>query len=255
MKEHQAFTYDNQPLQPAIRRASASREDIEARQAAVPPPANRTTGSYRPTTPHRAGHFVGLHPEDEPYLSQEFRPANKRHDSVPAEEDYPDDPPRRRTSVVIRQPSRATRVIYRQRFRFHWLFFVGIGLSIMIAGWLAFSALSSWWTVQQDDWHYGRPRTYQCDAVVGHGDSPRNPSHFIALNLSRHMVVIEIPGGDPAHSLVYLGPTLLGDGQDLTPVTLSFQDMNGDGKPDMIIHIGDQEIVFLNNGTKFVSPH
>ena len=78
---------------------------------------------------------------------------------------------------------------------------------------------------------------------------------FRSMNLNRHVLVIELPGGDPARALVYLGPTLLGDGQDLTPVTLSFQDTSGDGKPDMVIQIGDQEIVFLNNGRKFVSPH
>lgn len=50
---------------------------------------------------------------------------------------------------------------------------------------------------------------------------------------------------------VYLGPVLIGDGQDFTPVTLTFEDVNGDGKPDMLVHIGDQTIVFLNDGGAF----
>jgi hypothetical protein len=126
---------------------------------------------------------------------------------------------------------------------------------VMIAGFLALSALGSWWQVQQDDWHYGRPRTAQYDAAVGHnGDSSANPSHFLALNLDRTVIVVEIPGGNPAQSHIYLGPTLLGDGQDLTPVTLSFEDRNGDGRPDLNIHSGDQVIVFLNNGKQFVAP-
>jgi hypothetical protein len=54
--------------------------------------------------------------------------------------------------------------------------------------------------------------------------------------------------------MIYSGPVLLGNGQDLTPVTLSFSDVNGDGKLDMVLHILDQTIVFLNNGTKFVPP-
>jgi hypothetical protein len=90
--------------------------------------------------------------------------------------------------------------------------------------------------------------------VVGHGDSEAHPSHFIAINLNRHVIVIEIPGGDISRSIIYSGPVLLGDGQDMTPVTLTFSDVNGDGKPDMILHILDQTIVFLNNGTKFVPP-
>ena len=55
------------------------------------------------------------------------------------------------------------------------------------------------------------------DAVVGHNDSPANPSHFIALNLNRHIVIIELPGADPSKAKIYTGPILLGDGQDLTP--------------------------------------
>jgi hypothetical protein len=93
------------------------------------------------------------------------------------------------------------------------------------------------------------------DAVVGHGDAATHPSHFIAVNLNRKVIVIELPGGDPSKALIYSGPTLVGDGQDLTPITLTFNDVNGDGKPDMEVHILDQVMVFLNNGTKFVAPH
>jgi hypothetical protein len=121
----------------------------------------------------------------------------------------------------------------------------------MLALWVVGSLLVSWWQVTQDDWHYGRPRTFQVDAVVGHNDSEASPSHFIAINLNRHVEVIECPGGDCSRAVIYLGPTLFGDGQDLTPVTLTFQDANGDGKPDMVIHIQDQRIVFINENGKF----
>jgi len=121
----------------------------------------------------------------------------------------------------------------------------------MLALWVVGSLLLTWWQVTQDDWHYGRPRTFQTDAVVGHNDSAASPSHFIAINLNRHVEVIECPGGDCSHAVIYLGPILFGDGEDLTPVTLTFQDVNGDGKPDMVIHIQDQRIVFINENEKF----
>ena len=105
--------------------------------------------------------------------------------------------------------------------------------------------------MHQDDATYGRPRTYQVDAVVGHNDSPSNPSHFIFLNLNRQVIVTELPGGDTTHARIYNGPTLFGDGQDLTPITAEFKDVNGDGKPDMIVHIQDQRLVFINDGTQF----
>lgn len=74
------------------------------------------------------------------------------------------------------------------------------------------------------------------------------------MNLNRQVIVIEIPGGDAAHAQIYLGPTLVGDGQDLTPVTLSFQDVTKSGKKDMLVHIVDQTLLFINNGTKFIAP-
>jgi hypothetical protein len=137
-----------------------------------------------------------------------------------------------------------------QGFNFHWLVFVGIAMLIMIIGWVAFNALGSWWQTTQDDWHYGRPRTFQTDTVVGQKDSSAHPSHFIAVNLNRHVLIIELPGGDAAKARIFNGPILIGTGQDLAPVTLSFQDVNGDGLLDMIVNVQDAHFVYINaNGT------
>ena len=139
----------------------------------------------------------------------------------------------------------------RARSRSHWMLIFGIGMMAMLALWVLGSILVNWWTVTQDDWHYGRPRTYQIDAVVGHSDSAANPSHFIALNLNRHVVIIELPGGDSSKARIYNGPPLLGNGQDLAPVTLSFKDVNGDGLPDMLVHMQDQTFVMINDHGQF----
>jgi hypothetical protein len=116
---------------------------------------------------------------------------------------------------------------------------------------VSFNAIGNWWQIHQDDVTYGRPRTFQIDAVVGHNDSPANPSHFIFMNLNRHVIIIEFPGGDPSHARIYSGPTLFGNGQDLTPVTAEFKDVNGDGKLDMIVMIQNQRLVYINTGTAF----
>jgi len=129
---------------------------------------------------------------------------------------------------------------------------VVVGMLLMAALFLMMSTLGSWWQVHQDDVTYGRPRTFQADAVVGHNDSVTNPSHFIFLNLNRHVEIIELPGGDTTHARIYNGPTLFGNGQDLTPVTAVFKDVNGDGKIDMVVQIQDQRLVFINDGTQFV---
>jgi hypothetical protein len=137
--------------------------------------------------------------------------------------------------------------------RSHWLLWLGMGMVVMVSLWMGGKALLSWWQMHLDDSTYGRPRTYQCDAVVGHHDSPQNPSHFIALNLNRHVEIIELPGGDASAMKVYVGPVLFGEGQDLAPVTISFRDVNGDGKPDMLITIQGQEtaLVFINDQGQF----
>jgi hypothetical protein len=134
----------------------------------------------------------------------------------------------------------------RQEKRYHWLVFVGLAMIVMLIGWFAFSALGNWWQTTLDDWHYGRPRTFQTDAVVGHNDSPTNPSHFVAINLNRHILIIELPGGDASKAKIYVGPILIGQGQELTPVTLTFKDVNGDGLLDMVINVQDSHFVFIN---------
>lgn len=136
-------------------------------------------------------------------------------------------------------------------FRSHPLLLLGIGMITMLALWAALSAVLTWWQLHQQDVTYGRPRTFQIDAVVGHNDSAANPTHFIFLNLNRHVVIIELPGGDTSKARIYNGPTLFGDGQDLTPVTAEFKDVNGDGRIDMLVHIQDQTLVYLNDGTQF----
>ncbi len=143
---------------------------------------------------------------------------------------------------------------HHRTIRLHWLVFVGLAPLVMILGYVALNAFASWWQVHTDDTTYGRPRTFQVDAVVGHGDSAAHPSHFLALNLNRHLVIVEIPGGNIAKSVIYGAGVLVGDGQDVTPVTLSFADVNGDNKPDMLVHVLDQTLVFLNTGMKFVPP-
>jgi len=142
----------------------------------------------------------------------------------------------------------------------HWLLPLGIGMIAMLVLWEVGSLALAWGLARYDDLRYGNPRTYQVNAVVGHGgDSAQHPSHFIAINLNRQAIVVEFPAGSQAGALSYVVPYyILGPGGDLTPITLEFRDVTGDGRPDMIIHIHlqsqDQTFVFVNGGTKFRPP-
>jgi hypothetical protein len=245
----------------------------------------RMQEQYQPANQHRAGHSAGLHPEDLDIEEDERYYVTRPHTSTRRYYTPADDLTVKRGKATVvshyhQQPLRASRQQYQlpsqhhvytddiedepqtqrpgsrkgHRFRSHWMLAVGIGMLVMIALWVLGSMAVTWWNVTQDDWHYGRPRTFQTDAVVGHNDSASNPSHFIAINLNRHVVIIELPGGDSAKAKIYSVTTLFGDGQDLTPVTLSFKDVNGDGLLDMEIHIQDQTIALLNDNGGFRPP-
>lgn len=156
-----------------------------------------------------------------------------------------------------RQPVNTDEIVVQRplnKRRFHWLFYAGIALSVMLAGWVILTVVSNWWQVTQDDWHYGRPRTYQVDQIVGHNDSLANPSHFVAINLNRHVQIIEFPGGDASKAKIYVGAVLTGPGQDLAPVTLTFSDVTSDHKLDMIVNIQGSHFVFVNDNGQFRSP-
>ena len=138
----------------------------------------------------------------------------------------------------------------------HPLMYLGAGMVIAILLWFVVSMVVGWGTDIYNNIHYGTPRTYQTDAWVGHNEQTGFPSHFVAMNLHGRIEVIEVPGGDPTHERVYLGPQLYGANNDLVPVILSFTDINGDHKPDMIVSFQGTKMVYINanGGFRPVQP-
>ncbi|GAC1456399.1 MAG: hypothetical protein PVS3B3_34490 [Ktedonobacteraceae bacterium] len=136
----------------------------------------------------------------------------------------------------------------------HPLLYLGIGMIAMLLLWTVLSSIFGWFATTVDDIRYGRPRTYQTDQFVGHGEQNGVPSHFIAVNLNRRIEIIELPGGDATHAKIYLGPQLYATNDELTPVTLIFADVNGDHKPDMIVNFQASRIVFINDQGGFRPP-
>lgn len=131
-----------------------------------------------------------------------------------------------------------------------WAFLAGMALVVMLTGWVVISMVTTWWGNLLVDWQYGTPRTYQTDVQVGHGDDA-TASHFIAQNLNGRIVVIQIAGGDPAHTTIYAVSSLAGEDAEKIPVTLEFTDVNGDSLLDMIIVANDSRIIYLNEKETF----
>ncbi len=154
-------------------------------------------------------------------------------------------PPRRKHPTHKAQQARPER-----EPRPHWVGFIGLALIVMVIGWLVLCLLFNWWQGVQDDWRYGRPRTFQGDAMVG-GDSAATPTHFLALNLHGHISIIEIHAGDPNHTSMLVDPTTVGP---LDPVILQFKDVNQDGKPDLLVLAHHTMSVFINEGNGTFRP-
>ncbi|HSW88156.1 MAG TPA: hypothetical protein VLG12_03260 [Candidatus Saccharimonadales bacterium] len=134
-----------------------------------------------------------------------------------------------------------------------WCFPTVIGMVIFLLLIVVGNLVMPWIQTTWDDFHYGRPRTTQYNVVVGHNDDPPNnyPSHFVAINLNRQIIIIEYPGGKAKDAKSYQGPLMLGPGQDLATPFLSFADLDGDHRIDMTVKVQEGRAFFINQGDSF----
>ncbi len=105
--------------------------------------------------------------------------------------------------------------------------------------------------IKLDDLRYGRPRTTHLSAYVGHGEEQGLPTHFVALNLNQRVVVFVMPGGDSTRAQLLNGPYLFGAHEHLTPIALRVEDINKDGRGDLVIGAKQEEVIYLNTGETF----
>jgi hypothetical protein len=203
-----------------------------------------------------------MHPEDRPYTTitcSYHAPTTQRYYEIDEEGEEFHSRPTTRVGTSARRydltpcerQDRRTEELPRQGK--HPLFYIGIFLVILVAFLTAYTfippALQQW----HDESMYGYPRTFQTDANVGHGGM----EHFIALNNHGTIEVLEIPNypGPTNQPRLYLIVRLVSQGADLVPATLSFPDVNGDGKPDLQVTVLDganpSVWVLFNNGTTF----
>ncbi len=124
------------------------------------------------------------------------------------------------------------------------LFLVGLALYV---AYMLIATLVSWGAVKFDDIRYGYPRTYQTDAFIGYDEQTGVPTHFIAVNAHRQVLIMILPGGDPSHVTVIKGPYLFGPGQEFSAPSVQVSDVNHDGYPDLTLQVAGQSIVYLND--------
>ncbi|NJN68496.1 MAG: hypothetical protein HC884_18195 [Chloroflexaceae bacterium] len=132
--------------------------------------------------------------------------------------------------------------------------YVGTAFLAALALYLVMNSVINWGRITLDDLRYGRPRTMHLEGFVGHEAGSGTPTRFLAMNLSRQVVVLEVPGGDPASVRSFAGPYLFGAGEDLTPVVIALRDMDRDNFPDLLINVRNETIVYLNKEGTFRLP-
>ena len=202
-----------------------------------------TTAANRPVLPVKRASRVRQPQADDDTLEQDALDAAEMSRGSPTATRVRRTPTMPKTLPHTPRPKQTTR----PRAHLHPLFFLGVGMLATLALIAVLSIVTSWFTTTLDDLRYGRPRTFQVDAYVGHNEAPGMPSHFLAVNLHGRIEVIELPGADASHARIYIGPQLYGADADLIPVTLSFIDVNSDKKPDMIINFQGTRVVFIND--------
>jgi hypothetical protein len=141
--------------------------------------------------------------------------------------------------------------------RYH-LVAVGSGMLTMVALFSLGTNALNWGEGWVQRWNYGPIPTFQVDKAVGHnGDSPAHPSHFIATDSEGRVEVFEVSPDGTKSQFYPINTLYSGNSTSVMPaITLTFQDVNQDGKLDMEIHVAgvDTPLICLNDGTKFGNP-
>ncbi|GHO88200.1 hypothetical protein [Dictyobacter formicarum] len=171
---------------------------------------------------------------------------------------FTDIPPWVRASQALQQPrphhqfpGQAVLLHFQTRFPSASLAtLVSLGMVIMLLLILIGQGIASWTSTVVTDWQYGRPRTFQTDAFVGH-EQTGQPSHFVALNVRGQVEVLELPSNDPSRARLILGPHLSGPQADLIPVTIHFVPSSTPHAPNMRLDIGSTSILFYNTHGQF----
>lgn len=128
----------------------------------------------------------------------------------------------------------------------HTLVSAAIAAVAVVVAYQVLAGALFWARVKVDDFRYGYPRSYQIDGYVGYDESNGQPTHFIALNLHRQVMVMIVAGDDPTHVTTLKGPYLYGADQEYTPVTLRLIGVNSDGYPDLVLNVAQQQVVWVD---------
>ena len=149
--------------------------------------------------------------------------------------------------------SRASMMDDAPRWRWSWQTTIMGIIFIVLAAWLVGLLVCSASIAVYNRYTYGPTPTTTVCGIFGHNDSFDHPTCVTVINEHGHLRLYEIAGGDDSKAKFYPShATLIGDHVDQLPSVLSVLDVNGDGKPDVLIKIGEHlTLKLINTGTDF----
>jgi hypothetical protein len=131
-----------------------------------------------------------------------------------------------------------------------WRRYFIVGMLVVLAGITLWQmVVAPFITGIEDQWHYGDARVAVLYANVGHQGS----STFMAFDDNGQVMVVEIPESARVPAHIYHLASVTGTGREHAIITLRVQDVNNDGKPDLIVHVEglEPDMVLFNTGTSF----
>ena len=131
-----------------------------------------------------------------------------------------------------------------QHSKGRFMFSLGLGMCLFISGVILWNmVVVPWWHGVAVRWEYGVNQVSVFGADVGHGGTSR----FIAFDNDNEIIIVEVI--QKSYS-VYTIPT---GSQQNRLVTLTFRDVNNDGKLDLVVQVEGEEGVFVlfNTGDAF----
>lgn len=157
--------------------------------------------------------------------------------------------------AVVSRPTRSSRRIVlpsgvRQALA-SWRMSAIAYLLLLVLGYLLLTPIFAWGQQRLDDVRYGFPRAVQLNGFVGHNEALGEPTHLIALNLRGQISIMELPGGDAADIRTLPGPYLIGADSQFVVPHLALRDVNGDARPDLLLQLREETIVYINDTETF----
>lgn len=102
-----------------------------------------------------------------------------------------------------------------------------------------------------EDLRYGTPRSAIVQMDPNPTDADDRRTAFVALNLDKRIVILQVDGENPEQTRVAEGPYLVGAQAERLPVELEARAVNFDSYPDLVVTVSGEQFIYINENAAF----